>query len=99
MFYFRMTIRYILSIGAAFCIIGFCIESLEWHLLGFLGWPALFFGLFLYLPAMILFPIISAFNYFIKGKFWSVFKTEYYLWFANLGLYGLLILIDHIIKH
>ena len=96
---FKTTIRYILSIGAVSCIIGACIEGFEWHLLGFLGWASLFYSVLVDFPAMVLFPIVTVCNYFITKKFWSVFKTEYYFWFARLGLYVLLILIQLIAEH
>jgi len=99
MFYFRMTIRYILAIGTALAILGFFIETFELHLLGFLVYPYIFYMIFLDCPAVVLLPIVSVCSYFVTKRFWSVFKTEYYFWFAKLGIYGLLTLISLIVEH
>jgi hypothetical protein len=99
MFYFKKIIRYILGIGGVLCILGYCIEIFEWHLLGFIAYPYIIYFIFLDGPAMVLLPIVSVCNYFISRKFWSEFKIEYYFWFARLGLYVLLVLIGLIAEH
>lgn len=99
MFYFKKTIRYILGIGGVLCILGACIETFHLHLLGFMAYPNAIYFILLYLPAMLLLPIVSDCNYLITKKFWSEFKTEYYFWFAQLGLFISLNLIDLLIEH
>jgi hypothetical protein len=99
MFYFKKIIRYILGIGGVLGILGACIEIFQWHLLGFIAYPYIIYFIFFDCPAMILLPIVSVCNYFMTRKFWSEFKIEYYFWFARLGLYVLLILVDLIVEH
>jgi len=99
MFYFKKTIRYILGIGGVLGILGACIETFQWHILGFIAYPNAIYFIILYLPAMILLPLVSVCNYFITKKFWSEFKTEYYFWFAQLGLGISFNLIDLIAEH
>ena len=83
MFYFKKIIRYILGIGGVLCILGACVEIFRLHLLEFIAYPDAIYFILLYLPAMILLPIVSVCTYFITKKFWSEFKTEYYFWFAS----------------
>jgi hypothetical protein len=99
MFYFKKIIRYILGIGGILGILGFFIETFELHLLGFLAYPNVIYFVFLYLPALLLLPIVSVCNYFINKRFWSEFKTEYYFWFAQLGLCISLDLIELLVVH
>jgi len=99
MYYFKKIIRYILGIGGVLGILGACIETFQWHILGFIAYPNAIYFIILYLPAMILLPLVSVCNYFITKKFWSEFKTEYYFWFAQLGLGISFNLIDLIAEH
>lgn len=99
MFYFKKIIRYILAIGGVLVILGTCIETFHWYLLGFFIWPYLVFMVVFDCPAMLLLPIVSVCNYFITRKFLSEFRREYYFWFARLGLYVLFILAGLIAEH
>jgi hypothetical protein len=85
MLYFRLTIRYILIIGAALSVISLIVAVFDGssHALYFAG----IYSFCLELPAIALLLLVSVFNYVLSGSFWSVFKTEYNFLFARLGIY------------
>lgn len=83
MIYFNLTIRYILGISASLYIIYFLLDIFDKtsHHSEYL--PFLF-ELYIEFPAIILLLIVSAYTFLTRRVFWSLFKIEYCLLFANI---------------
>jgi hypothetical protein len=93
MFYFRMTARYIFGIGAVSYVSAVIVDALNGNPFYGLGYLSFMYSLFVEFPFLLLFLLVTAFNYLFTKTFWSVFKIEYYFLFLRLGLFVLIGLI------